>query len=357
MLDQNRFVYDADERFLDRLNPQTREQVRRQLGEKPIPIEQQLEMGFDDVWDQWEGAAGGRIRIQLAPQGLQWCSDEALELLADKARERQVGLHMHLLETCAQRWYAANRCPEGVLRHLGSVGMLGSLLTLGHGVWLKDDDIEVMAESGTRLCYNPSSNLRLKSGIAPILPVTRAGVVVAIGIDEAGINDDRDMFQELRLAVTLQRLPGVGSRPLSTAEGFRMATENGAATTRFGSMLGVLSVGSAADVVVLDWEGICRPYLDPRSALMDAFVRRSRTSLTQMVMVGGEVIYKDGEFTRVDRNEALSRIATELTPPTSPEDDARRELADSLLDPVVEFYKSAPGQQALDPFYVFNSRE
>jgi 5-methylthioadenosine/S-adenosylhomocysteine deaminase len=354
MFDQNRFVYEPDNRFFEGLEPDLRDRVRELFGEEPLPFEQQLALGFDRLRDEWEGAGHGRIRIQLAPLGLQWCSDQVLARLGALANEHQVNLHMHLLETVAQRHYASARCPEGVLRHLSALGIAGPLLTLGHGVWLREDDLELTASTDTRLCYNASSNLRLKSGIAPILPAKEAGIVIGMGIDEAGINDDRDMLQELRLAMSLQRLPG--GKVLSAGEAVRMATEHGAATTSFGSTIGSLRVGAAADMVLLDWEDIRQPYLDPDAPILDVLVRRARASKTKAVMVGGEVIFRDGEFINVDRDDILRQLSAGLSGKPSTEEVQRREVADALLARVTSYYASTQGQVRPQPYYTFNSR-
>jgi 5-methylthioadenosine/S-adenosylhomocysteine deaminase len=354
MFDQNRFVYEPDNRFFDRLGPDLKDRVRALFGEEPLPRDQQLALGFDRLRDEWDGAGRGRIRIQLAPLALQWCSDQMLAHLAGLADEHQINLHMHLLETVAQRRYAATRCPEGVLRHLSALGIASPLLTLGHGVWLRPDDLEVMAATDTRLCYNASSNLRLKSGIAPILPAREAGIVIGMGIDEAGINDDRDMLQELRLAMSLQRLPG--GKTLSAGELLRMATEHGAATTSFGGAIGSLRVGAAADMVLFDWEDIRRPYLDPDAPTLDALVRRARASKTRAVIVDGEVIFRDGEFINADQDDVLRQLSAGLAGEPSAEELQRRQAADALLPHVTSYYAAEHEQARPQPYYVFNSR-
>src|SRR3989440_8743462 len=148
--------------------------------------------------------------------------------------------------------------------------MLGPHMTLGHGVWLNEDDIERVAATGTMICHNASSNLRLRSGVAPLNRFLAAGVNVALGLDEAGINDDRDMLQEMRLVLRLHRVPGMDDVVPTSAQVFRMATENGAATTPYAGHIGTLERGKAADVVLLSWRQIAHPFLDPDTAVVDA---------------------------------------------------------------------------------------
>ena len=101
---------------------------------------------------------------------------------------------------------------------------------------------------------------------------------VALGIDEAGINDDRDMLQEMRLVLRLHREPGMDNGVPTCADVFRMATEDGALTTPFGNRIGALEPGRAADLVVMPWKHVAYPFLDPETPVLDALVQRARSS-------------------------------------------------------------------------------
>ena len=115
-------------------------------------------------------------------------------------------------------------------------------MSCAHSVWLTDDDIGLLAASGTTVCHNPSSNLRLKSGIAPLNRMLAAGIPMALGIDEATINDDNDILQEMRLAAKLHREPGVAAAQPDSAQILAMATVGGARAVcsphRFGRLEG-----------------------------------------------------------------------------------------------------------------------
>ena len=104
------------------------------------------------------------------------------------------------------------------------------------------------------ICHNCSSNFRLRSGIAPLNRFEAKGINMAIGLDEAGINDDRDMLQEMRMVLRAHRVPGMDDRVPAMAQVLRMATEGGARTTPFGDGIGALEVGRAADMVLIDWQ-------------------------------------------------------------------------------------------------------
>ena len=353
--DQNRLVYEADPDFVRRLPPDLGPDVDAFLRGQAIPVSDQLDL-FRSLWDAHERNAGDRIRIQLAPANLHWCSDAALEALRDCSAQHGVGMHMHLDETAFQREYARRRTGGSAVAHLDRLGVLGPRLTLGHGVWLGAADIERVAEQGAMICSNPSSNLRLRSGIAPLNRFLAAGVRVGLGLDEAGINDDRDMLQEMRLALRLHRVPGMDDDVPTSAQVFRMATEHGALTTPFGDRIGVLAVGRAADLVLLPWRHVAHPYLEADTPVLDALVHRARAATIDIVVVGGEVVLRDGRVTRVDKAAALQELALSLRRPLTADEEHRQRLSRALWPHVRRFYQGWLDPETFDPFYRQNAR-
>ncbi len=236
--------------------------------------------------------------------------------------------------------------------------MLGPLMTLRHGTWLTEEEIEILAETGTHVCHNASSNLRLRSGIAPVNRLEARGVNVALGIDEAGINDDRDMLQEMRMVLKLHREPGFGDVVPTSQQVLRMATENGAHTTPFGDTIGKLEVGRAADLAVMSWRDIAYPFLDLDFdvSVVDAVVHRAKASGVKSVIVGGEEIFRDGRYTRVDKAAALEELAGSLAGPASEDEIRRRRLSREVLPYVRRFYEGYLDAERRVPFYGFNSR-
>jgi cytosine/adenosine deaminase-related metal-dependent hydrolase len=228
--EQNRLVYEDDRAFVASLPAALRGPMQAWFD--------RFRTSLDDLMALFESlharhGAKRRTRIQLAPANLHWCSDAALERMADSARQHGVKLHMHLLETQYQKEYARRRTGGSAVAHLERFGLLGPDMTLGHGTWLTEADIELVARTGTCVCTNCSSNFRLRSGIAPVNRLEAAGVTLAMGLDEAGINDDRDMLQEMRMVLRAHRTPGMEDGVPTVPQVFRMATEGGAQTTGF----------------------------------------------------------------------------------------------------------------------------
>ena len=351
--DQSRLVYEPDEAFLKRLPPALSSELGEWLKAQAIPIADNLGL-FVDLWQRWNKR--DRVRIQLAPANLHWCSDEALKGLQDHATKYRVGMHMHLLETAYQKEYAHRRSATTAVRHIESMGMLGPHMTLGHGVWLDEDDIERVAATGTMICHNASSNLRLRSGVAPLNRWAAAGVTVALGLDEAGINDDRDILQEMRLVLRLHRVPGMDDVVPTSAQVFQMATENGARTTGFADSIGVLAPGKAADLVLMRWQDIAYPYLEPDVSVIDAVIHRGKSSAVDTVLVAGEPVLRDGRVTRVNKGEMLKALSDSLKIPLPAEEARRRRLAREVFPHVKRFYDGWLDESKRDPFYRPSSR-
>jgi cytosine/adenosine deaminase-related metal-dependent hydrolase len=234
--------------------------------------------------------------------------------------------------------------------------MLGPRMTLGHGVWLNETDIDRMAETGSCVCHNCSSNFRLRSGIAALNHFEAKGINTAIGLDEAGINDDRDMLQEMRLVLRAHRVPGIGDEVPTMSQVLRMASVGGAKTTGYGEQLGTIAEGKAADLSLIDWRQISYPYLDEEMPMLDAVIQRAKTEGVRTVMCDGEVIYHNGRFTRVDRDNALKTLHDELQCALSVDEVERRKLSKALLPHVKKFYANYFDPAKHEPFYRQSSR-
>ena len=351
--EQNHLVYEANDAFLRRVPADVRPSLAKYFAGFRMPAAETVTL-FEHLHARHDGKA--RVKIQLAPSNLQWCSDKGLAMIADRAEKYDVPIHMHLVETPHQKEYARRYGGGTAVDYIERFGLLGSKLTLGHAVWLSEGDLDKLAASGTSVCHNCSSNFRLRSGVLPLNRLEVRGINTAIGLDDVGINDDQDMLQEMRLVLRAHREPGMDDRVPTMAQVFRMATSGGARTTPYGTSIGTLEVGKAADLVLLDWKQISYPYLDEEVPVLDAVIQRAKTSGVATVMVGGEILYQDGRFTRIDRDAALREISAILKRPLSDEEQERRRLAKSVFPHVKAFYDGYHEEGSHVPYYRQNSR-
>lgn len=348
--DQNQVLFDDDDTFLAMLPSPMADHFRPRLKVGRAPVAEMLDF-FSASKKRWAELDPDHVRWQLAPANLHWCSDTALTAIFDRARQEGVKVHMHLDETSLQADYARQRTGKSATRHLHDLGCLGPNLTIGHGIWADRADLNLLAHHGCCLCHNPSSGLRLASGIAPVNVAREIGLKVALGIDQCGVNDDRDMLQEMRVAWMIHREPGLFQDRPSAASIYKMATEHGAATTGFAGKIGRLDPDRNADIVLIDWNSIARPYLDARTPMLDALLHRGK--VVDRVYLGGEIVVDQGKACMIDRAALIEEITSALSAPLSPTETEASLMAEAAI-PHIERYYAMRGVQRHTTRYIFN---
>ena len=352
--EQNRFVYEADEDFCRRLPEKQAKIMAKHFEQQTLVFDDFMQL-FDVLTKNNQNV---RARIQLAPANLHWMTDEGLLAIQEKSFSCSVPMHMHLLETAYQKEYAFRRTGTTAVKHLEKLGLLGPHMTLGHGVWMTQEDIEICAGTGTCICHNCSSNFRLRSGSLPLMELQKLGMTVGMGMDEAGINDDRDMLQEMRMALTVHRVPGMDHDAVPTpTQVMRMATEHGALTSAFGNEIGRLDPGRRLDAVVLDYNSATYPFQDTDIAPLDALIYRAKTKDIHAVMVDGEVIFQEGRFTHVNRDAVLAQIAEAMSVARDSDELERHWLREQVFPVVEAFYSDyLQNTETRTPFYRGSSK-
>jgi len=326
--DRNRLSYDDDTTTLAAMPPQAAAFLAAQLQAEAVPVPDL--MAFFTRLTRAH-AAHDRVRINLAPANLHWCSDDALGLIFDTARQAGAQIHMHLVETERQAHFARQHTGRSAVGHLHHLGCLGPNVTFGHGNWLDPQDLDLLAEHHCTICHNASSGLRLGSGIAPVNLMLQSGIKVALGIDQSGINDDRDMLSEMRLVWALHRETGLWNPRASTAQILRMATEHGAATAGYAGQIGRLEPGRAADIVLLNRAQIERPAMDPRTPLIDTVLMRAKSGAISQVFVAGRQVVANGRVTCIDRDAVMAEIATQMRRPLTPAESHAAQMIDLAM--------------------------
>ena len=205
-------------------------QIKR-LGLKPTPLQ---------TW-------------ALAPSAPQRCSQELLEGIAALSREHGLPVFTHVYETRIQA-AAARQQPSApsLLDLLARAGLMNEHLNVVHGVWLTAHDIAQIAEAGARVVHNPVSNLKLKSGIAPILDLHRAGVDIALGCDNYSCAETQNIFIAMRMLCLLPAVTDPEPHPVHAAYALKAATVMGARAVGLADKIGALKPGMTADLMILD---------------------------------------------------------------------------------------------------------
>ena len=153
--DQNHLVYEDDERFLSTLPSKLADRARERINIRPTSLDEYL----TSTAELHARRSGPKTNIFVSPHNVHWCSDEMLTAMSDLARRLETGLHVHVQETIYQRMYGSRHWNKTPLAHLAELGVLGPEVSCAHGVWLSESDLDILAETGTAICTNPSSNL------------------------------------------------------------------------------------------------------------------------------------------------------------------------------------------------------
>jgi cytosine/adenosine deaminase-related metal-dependent hydrolase len=307
MRNRNPLVYGPSEPVLAAMSPQAREEIRQRFLRPPLPVEAQIEL-VDAVA---AAAAGPMFDAQYGPQAVQWCTHELLEAIARASERTGRRIHMHLLETSTQRaWLDANY-PDGIVKFLDGIGFLSPRLTLAHCTWARPDELELIAERGATISVNTSSNLHLRSGIAPLKEMVKRGCRVALGLDGSTFDEDDDALREMRLAHLLHQ--GVAfETDVDRPAMLRMAFQTGRLSITNRDDGGTLAAGEPADILVLDWDAVdaerLRADLDPCDLL---FARTTMRHIHELIVAGRSVV-REGRVLGIDypamRDELLARL-------------------------------------------------
>ncbi len=339
MRDRNVLTYEDDAEVLATLPPPLRDWLKPRIASAHTPMADYMAF-FKESKAKWAERAGTLVRHHLAPANLHWLTDDSLQLIFETARAEGANLHMHLVETERQAQFAQTRYGHSAVAHLHALGCLGPELTIGHGNWLSPADLDLVADCGCSICHNPSSGLRLGSGIAPVNQMRKRGIPVALGIDQSNILDDRDMLVEMKLAWALHRETGLFNDRPDAGKILQMATEHGARTIGFGGSVGRLEPGQQADIVLMSSEAIGRPWLDPLTAIADAVVLRATKSAIDQVFVAGRLVVDKGRAIAIDRDGVIAEIKARLERPLSPAETEARAMVAAIQPHLEAFHRA-----------------
>jgi 5-methylthioadenosine/S-adenosylhomocysteine deaminase len=260
--------------------------------------------------DRWHMHDDGRIRYAFAPRFVVSCSDRLLVRVRDMAKEAGVLVHTHASENRGEIEVVWRDRGMRNLVCLRELGLTGPNLVLAHCIWLDDEEMAILRDSGTKVVHCPSSNLKLASGIAKVPEMLDMGVSVSIGADGAPCNNNLDVFQEMRHAALIQKVRlGPAAMPAQTV--LEMATIGGARAMGMEHEIGSIEPGKRADVVVLDLEA---PHAAPGEGVdvVSRVVYEANASDVDTTIVDGRVLMYGRRLLSLDENEVLREATRAL---------------------------------------------
>jgi 5-methylthioadenosine/S-adenosylhomocysteine deaminase len=280
--------------------------VRALADGVPLRLQEDTRASIDESLElkkRWDGRSNGRLRAAFAPRFAVSCSRELLEAVAALSASERALVHTHASEN-RDEVEVVRRLSGGFsnLEYLADTGLATPRLCTAHCVWVTEHEQALLAERDVKVLHCPGSNLKLGSGIAPVVEMRRRGVSVSLGADGAACNNRLDMFDEMRLAATLQAMrlePGA----LPARDVVAMATREGARALGLDAEIGSIEAGKRADLILIDCERLSlTPAPDPWSAI----VYGARGTDVRLVMVDGDILVDEFELTRMDPAEVAS---------------------------------------------------
>jgi guanine deaminase len=255
------------------------------------------------------------VSWSLGPSTPERCTHGLLEGMADISRRHGIPIYTHIYENkamaLAARW-KLKKYGGSLVDYLAATGVVGPRVSLAHSVWLLDSEIDKLAANGTNVVLCPASNMKSKSGVAPMREFVDRGVSVAIGTDNCACSDSPNMFQSMRLFVGLAAVSKLEPGPPYAKDALRAATLGGAKTAGLDAQIGALKPGMKADLFLVD---LTDPsWLPFNSAARQAVFSESGRGV-RLVMVDGRVVVEDGRVVSIDEaglREALAAVMPQL---------------------------------------------
>ena len=245
-----------------------------------------------------KGYQDPNFKVMVAPHSPYSCSRELLEASLNLAKEEDIPLHIHVAETKEESGIILKRYGKRSIAFLDELGYLDHQAVFAHGVELNEAEITRLADSQVAIAHNPISNLKLASGIAPVVQLQQAGVPVGIATDSVASNNNLDMFEEGRTAALLQKMKNGDASQFPIETALKALTIEGAKVLGMEDEIGSLEVGKQADFLVIQPQG--KIHLQPQENMLSHLVYAVKSSDVNDVYIAGEQVVKDGQVLTVN---------------------------------------------------------
>ncbi|HII60501.1 amidohydrolase family protein [Pyrococcus horikoshii] len=243
------------------------------------------------------------VKFILAPHAPYTCSLDCLKWVAEKSREWDSLVTIHLAETRDEIKIMEEKYGRSPVEVLKEANLLNDKLIAAHGIWLSKKDLEMLASSNVTIAHCPASNMKLGSGIFPMRDAIDEDINVALGTDGAASNNTLDIIREMRLASLLQKVNTLNPAIVKSEEIFRMATINGAKALKLKA--GIIKEGYIADIAVINLK---RSHLLPLHNPLATLIFSAKAGDIDTLIVSGRVIMLDGEVLTIDEEKVIDKF-------------------------------------------------
>jgi 5-methylthioadenosine/S-adenosylhomocysteine deaminase len=244
----------------------------------------------------------GRIKVAFGPHSPYTCSQELLEEVKKESAKYGIRIHIHISETQKEVSDIVKTHGMRPFEYLNEIDFLGNEVTAAHAVWVTKSEMEIIKDKDVNISHNPSSNMKLSSGISPVSELLRNGINVSLGTDGVASNNNLDLLEEMKIAALLQKVQNMDPTIMSAKEVFKMSTINGASSLGLENEIGSIEVGKKADLVLLDMK---TPQLTPLRNPISHLVYAANGGNVDTVLCNGAVLMKNRKLQSLNEVEVL----------------------------------------------------
>jgi 5-methylthioadenosine/S-adenosylhomocysteine deaminase len=354
---RNKLALD-DRAFWATLPPDLQERTRPWVFVDAARMEEEYFELFQRLYEAYNSPA---TRILLSVAWVHGTTESYLRRCRETSgRLGGVPIHMHTLQSPIQKAYGLRAFGQPTIRWLDERGCIDRQFVYSHAIHVTEADIAIMGARGASITHHPSCNLHMRNGVAPVTAYLRAGVTVAMGMDDKTINDDEDAVMEVRMVHKIHRLATfeLTEPALDAYTALEIATVSGARVCGFAEYAGVLAPGAAGDAILVDLDHIADdPWLDPGLDVIEAFVQRGLGRDVATVVIGGQVVMEDRVVRSIDVEALYREVRAVCAQGLTPAQRERAELLRLLKPHVQAWYRGWEEPVMGTPWYPVNSRE
>ncbi len=252
---------------------------------------------------RWQGDA--LIHAAPAPHSIYLCSEKTLHDAQALARKYHAPILIHVAESKKEHDDSLAQNGATSVQYMNRIGLLGPEIIAAHCIFVDEADRKLLAENGVGCVHNPSSNMMLASGVAPVVEERAAGIAVGLGTDgPAGSNNDLDLMEEMDLAAKLQKITKMDPRALDAKAVVEMATIEGAKALHLEKEIGSLEAGKKADVILISLDA---PNAVPMYDVYSQLAYALKASEVETVIIGGRIVMRDHKLLTIKEEEVLAK--------------------------------------------------
>ncbi len=264
-----------------------------------LPLQESIEL-----YHKYHNSSEGRIRVNMAPHSVYTCTPAYLEKVAKVAQDLKCEIQIHLSENDDEVDQCIEKYHKTPVELVEEVGLLSSKTIAAHCVVLNEDDIEIIARNKVNVAHNPSSNMKLGSGIAPIKQMMDAGINMTLGTDGPSSNNSLDMLKDARTAAYLQKALLKDPTAIKIDELLKILTINGAKALGYENT-GMLKVGYRADIIIFD---IGKPWYYPIHNIKSSIIYSGSSKDVETVLIDGKIVMENYELLTLDEEKIFYEV-------------------------------------------------